>query len=120
MSDWFTYLDWFMFFQNVTVIWLVPSALNVTLLEGNVSVKIMWLVDDVTSVLQEHLALVQMVVNVSIAVNVWLGKLTALDMTPLGWLGRKTSTQTNVSIVNALLHSAAGSTSPQIQGLQVQ
>ena len=25
-------------------------------------------------------------------VNVWLGKLTALDMTPLGWLGRKTST----------------------------
>ena len=28
-------------------------------------------------------------------VNVWLGKLTTLDMTPLGWLGRKTSTQTN-------------------------
>ena len=28
-------------------------------------------------------------------VNVWLGKLTALNMTPLGWLGRKTSTQTN-------------------------
>ena len=28
-------------------------------------------------------------------VNVWLGKLTALDMTPLGWLGRKTSTQIN-------------------------
>ena len=28
-------------------------------------------------------------------VNMWLGKLTALDMTPLGWLGRKTSTQTN-------------------------
>ena len=27
-------------------------------------------------------------------VNVWLGKLTALDMTPLSWLGRKTSTQT--------------------------
>ena len=26
-------------------------------------------------------------------VNVWLGKLTALDMTSLGWLGRKTSTQ---------------------------
>ena len=25
----------------------------------------------------------------------WLGKLTTLDMTPLGWLGRKTSTQTN-------------------------
>ena len=24
-----------------------------------------------------------------------LGKLTALDMTPFGWLGRKTSTQTN-------------------------
>ena len=27
-------------------------------------------------------------------VNVWLGKLTELDMTPLGWLGCKTSTQT--------------------------
>ena len=26
----------------------------------------------------------------------WLGKLTALDKTPLGWLGRKTSTQTNI------------------------
>ena len=25
-------------------------------------------------------------------VNVWLGKLTALEMTSLGWLGRKTST----------------------------
>ena len=25
----------------------------------------------------------------------WLGKLTALDMTPLGWLGRKASIQTN-------------------------
>ena len=24
----------------------------------------------------------------------WLGKLTMLNMTPLGWLGRKTSTQT--------------------------
>ena len=32
-------------------------------------------------------------------VNVWLGKLTALDMTPLGWLGRKTSTQTNKHIL---------------------
>ena len=29
----------------------------------------------------------------------WLGKLTALDMTPLGWLGRKTSTQTISSII---------------------
>ena len=27
-------------------------------------------------------------------VKVWLGKQTALDMTPLGWLGRKISTQT--------------------------
>ena len=26
--------------------------------------------------------------------KVWLDKLTALDMTPLGWLGRKTATQT--------------------------
>ena len=34
-------------------------------------------------------------------VNVWLGKLTALDMTTLGWLGRKTSTQTNnTSLLN--------------------
>ena len=33
--------------------------------------------------------------GLSCPVNVWLGKLTALDMTPLGWLGRKTSTQTN-------------------------
>ena len=31
-------------------------------------------------------------------VNVWLGKLTALDMTPLGWLGRKSSTQTNKTL----------------------
>ena len=29
-------------------------------------------------------------------VSVWLGKLTALDMTPLGCLGRKTSTQTKI------------------------
>ena len=29
-------------------------------------------------------------------VNVWLGKLTALEITPLGWLGRKTSTQTEM------------------------
>ena len=34
----------------------------------------------------------------SYLVNVWLGKLTALDMTPLGWLGRKTSIQTNNKI----------------------
>ena len=31
-------------------------------------------------------------------INVRLGKLTALDMTPLGWLGHKTSTQTNNNI----------------------
>ena len=28
----------------------------------------------------------------------WLGKLTAFDMTPLGWLGRKTSTQTKIEL----------------------
>ena len=28
----------------------------------------------------------------------WLGKLTALVMTPLGWLGRKTSTQTKALV----------------------
>ena len=32
-------------------------------------------------------------------VNMWLGKLTALDMTPLGWLGRKTSTRTNILVM---------------------
>ena len=31
-------------------------------------------------------------------VNVWLGKLTALNMTPLGWLGHKTSTQMHTTI----------------------
>ena len=34
----------------------------------------------------------------------WLGKLTALDMALLGWLGRKTSTQTNSLITNFSLH----------------
>ena len=38
-------------------------------------------------------------------VNVWLGKLTALDMTPLGWLGRKTSTQTNI-LINKVIKEA--------------
>ena len=33
--------------------------------------------------------------GLSLPSKLWLGKLTALDMTPLGWLGRKTSTQTN-------------------------
>ena len=32
-------------------------------------------------------------------VKVWLGNLTALDMTPVGWLGRKTSTQTKQTIM---------------------
>ena len=36
-------------------------------------------------------------------INVWLGKLTALDMTPLGCLGRKTSTQTNIKIIKPFL-----------------
>ena len=30
-------------------------------------------------------------------VKVWLGKLTTTDMTSLGWLGHKTSTQTILS-----------------------
>ena len=38
-------------------------------------------------------------------VNVWLGKLTALDMTPLGWLGRKISTQTNKELHFQIYHS---------------
>ena len=37
-------------------------------------------------------------------VNVWLGKLTALDMTPLGCLGRKTSTQTKVIYSSLQIH----------------
>ena len=32
-----------------------------------------------------------------------LGKLTAFHMTPLGWLGRKTSTQTNTDLENSVL-----------------
>ena len=36
-------------------------------------------------------------------VNVWLGKLTALDMTPLGWLGRKISTQTKLITYSILV-----------------
>ena len=40
-------------------------------------------------------------------VNVWLGKLTALDMTPLGWLGRKTSTQTN-NVTSSLFPNKTG------------
>ena len=39
--------------------------------------------------------LVKCLEDLACPVNVWLGKLTALDMTPLGWLGHKTSTQTN-------------------------
>ena len=44
-------------------------------------------------------------------VKVWLGKLTPLDMTPLGWLGRKTSTQTNKLIygINTIRNAASDS-----------
>ena len=38
-------------------------------------------------------------------VNVWLSKLTALDMTPLGWLGRKTSRQTKTSTSDSYILS---------------
>ena len=41
--------------------------------------------------------LVNFLEDLACPVNVWLGKLTALVMTPLGWLGSKTSTQTNKS-----------------------
>ena len=40
--------------------------------------------------------LVNRLEDLACPVNVWLGKLTKLDMTPLGWLGRKTSTQTGM------------------------
>ena len=43
--------------------------------------------------------LVNRLVDQACPVNVWLGKLTAFDMTPLGWLGRKTSTQTKMRSV---------------------
>ena len=39
-------------------------------------------------------------------VNVWLGKLTALDMAPLGWLGHKTSTQTKMKFATLLSPSS--------------
>ena len=41
--------------------------------------------------------LVNRLENKACTANMWLGKLTALDITPLGWLGRKTSTQTKLS-----------------------
>ena len=37
-------------------------------------------------------------------VNVWLGKLTALNMTPLSWLDRKTSTHTNKQTNHNIRH----------------
>ena len=45
--------------------------------------------------------LVNRLEDLACPVKVWLGKLTAFDMTPLGWLCRKTSTQTNLHIVIA-------------------
>ena len=38
--------------------------------------------------------LVNSLEDLACPVKLWLGKLTALDMTPLGWLGCETSTQT--------------------------
>ena len=43
----------------------------------------------------------------------WLGKLTVLDMTLLGCLGRKTSTQTNLLNYKAYNHQTLHSASPQ-------
>ena len=37
-------------------------------------------------------------------IKVWFGKLTALDMTPLGWLGRKTSTKAKMPHLSAHSH----------------
>ena len=37
----------------------------------------------------------KIVYNMGYPIKVWLGKLTTLDMTPMGWQGCKTSTQTN-------------------------
>ena len=47
--------------------------------------------------------LVKLLEDQACPVNVWLGKLTALDMTPLGSLGRKTSTQINIYIISFTL-----------------
>ena len=41
--------------------------------------------------------------GLSCPVKVWLGKLTALDMTPLGWLSHKTLKQTNCLSKNYLM-----------------
>ena len=41
--------------------------------------------------------LLRRIITKACPVNVWLGKLTVLDMIPLGWLGCKISTQTNNS-----------------------
>ena len=51
-------------------------------------------------------------------VNVWLGKLTMLDMTPLGWLGRKISTQINHLLRScSLIGSSMPCPLPYSQGL---
>ena len=42
--------------------------------------------------------LVNYLVDWACPVKMWLGKLTMLDMTPLVWLGHKTSTQTNTEL----------------------
>ena len=47
--------------------------------------------------------LVNRIEDYTCPVNVWLGKLTSLDMTPFGWLGRKTSTQTNFLLTSLLV-----------------
>ena len=53
-------------------------------------------------------------------VNVCLGKLTALDMTPLGWLERKTSTQTNLDTLRGILYTFRGGNSVQFVCLSLQ
>ena len=53
--------------------------------------------------------------------NVWLGKLTALDMAPLGWLGRKTSTQTikhhHLDLTTVMLIETSNTKASICQGL---
>ena len=50
--------------------------------------------------------------------KLWLGKLTKLNMTPLGWLGHKTSTQTNTNKISRyeLVHLATGIMSETLLG----
>ena len=92
-SDWWSGGCWFDPCQVGNILsWIfdheIFSAVNLSLLliqEGQLSVS------------GERMCTIpvnRLVSDQACPVEVWLGKLTELDMTTLGWLGRKTSTQT--------------------------